>query len=256
MPSLLRSETARLNGAKSRGPTTAAGLEKSSQNAVKHGLTSQSALVLACESRENFDAILNDFMVTYQPENATETDLVEEMVACRWRIRRLWGIETSLLDGEILNRQTHFEGTDRYHLAQAFRYLADDSRSLALAGRYESRLHRIYDHAYATLRDIQRTRVVAIQPEPLSEPLQSASGPEAPAASENESVAKGTQDQMKPSESNVMPSGPSHVLSATPGARPLLTPVWPDVSACRPHGHAQQIDERPDENLTDMQKCA
>src|ERR1022692_4557964 len=155
MPSQLKSDTARRNGAKSKGPTTIAGLEKSSQNATKHGLTSGSAIVLAFEIQAEFDKIWNNFIETYQPANPAEKDLVEEMVAARWRIRRLWTIETLMLDAEIVKQAckstTSHPGV---HLAQAFRTLADDSRSLHLASRYESRLHRIYDHAYATLREL------------------------------------------------------------------------------------------------------
>jgi hypothetical protein len=160
MPSKLRSETARTNGAKSRGPTTPAGLEKSSQNAVTHGLTSESTIVLACESQSRFDGILNEFMVTHQPANAAETDLVEEMVAARWRIRRMWNIETTLMNDEIANQesQSMTDAGNRRYLARAFRTLSDDSRSLALAQRYQTRLHRIFNEAYATLRDLQKIR--------------------------------------------------------------------------------------------------
>ena len=80
MPSKLRSQTARQNGAKSRGPKTPAGKEKSSQSAFKHGLTSQSAIVLARESNEEFKVILHQFLEIHKPANAAEIDLVEEMV--------------------------------------------------------------------------------------------------------------------------------------------------------------------------------
>ena len=88
MPSQLKSETARINGAKSRGPTSVEGREKSSQNDLKHGLTSDSMMVLDCENRDHFDELLNTFLGIYQPANLAEEDLVEEMVAARWRIRR------------------------------------------------------------------------------------------------------------------------------------------------------------------------
>src|SRR5579872_6727536 len=105
MASKLRSETPGINAAKSRGPATPAGLEKSSQNAVTHGLTSEGIIVLDCESQSRFDGILNEFKETYQPANAAELDLVEEMVAARWRIRRMWNIETSLMNEEIENQE-------------------------------------------------------------------------------------------------------------------------------------------------------
>jgi hypothetical protein len=60
------------------------------------------------------------------------------MVAARWRTRRMWAIETGLLNAEILAKID--DPDPNIHLAVAFRTLSDDSGSLALASRYEARL--------------------------------------------------------------------------------------------------------------------
>jgi hypothetical protein len=160
MVSTLKSETARANGAKSRGPTTAEGKEKSSRNAIKHGLTAGNGnILLDCEDPGQFDEILNKLLGIHEPATPAETDLVEEMVAARWRSRRMWTIETGLLNAEILNQQSKTDTPDpNIHLTMAFRSLTDDSRSLVLANRYEARLQRLYDRAYKTLRELQQAR--------------------------------------------------------------------------------------------------
>jgi len=237
MPSKLRSETARLNGAKSQGPKTPEGKEKSSQNAVQHGFTSQSVIVLACESQRQFDEIMNEFKEIHQPANAAELDLVEEMVACRWRIRRLWGIETFLMDAEILNQESQFpnDADNRAYMARAFKSLSDDSRSLALAARYQSRLHRTYNQAYAILRELQQTReskppVSPLQPAdpsgvwpaqpttynppPDLEPADPQPTTHTPPPDLN--AAKGTQDSSNQSEINTMQPQPID-RDTTPG---------------------------------------
>jgi hypothetical protein len=112
MTSELKSATARINGAKSRGPKTPEGLQKSSQNALKHGFTSRSNILLACENGEEFQSNLDGYLAIYQPTNPFEKDLVEEIVATRWRIRRLWAVETSLLNGEILNQESKIGNSD------------------------------------------------------------------------------------------------------------------------------------------------
>src|SRR6266446_3726265 len=109
MPTKLKSETARINGAKSRGPTSPDGLEKSSRNSLRHGLTARNTILLACESQDEFDRMLADYMTTYQPVTAEDTDLVKEMVAARWRIQRFWTIETALVDLEMLQPHPEFD---------------------------------------------------------------------------------------------------------------------------------------------------
>jgi hypothetical protein len=163
MVSNLKSETARANGAKSRGPTTAEGKDKSSRNAVKHGLTAGTGnILLDSEDPDEFQQIFNKLLGIHEPATPAENDLVEEMVAARWRIRRMWTIETNLFNVEILTQQSNpSEGPTPdpgIHLAMAYRALSDGSHSLALASRYEARLQRTFDRAYKTLRELQQAR--------------------------------------------------------------------------------------------------
>src|SRR6266702_297115 len=160
MVSTLKSATARANGAKSRGPTTAEGKEKSSRNSIKHGLTAGNGnILLDCEDPDQLDEVLNKLLGIHEPATPAETDLVEEMFAARWRTRRMWTIETGLLNAEVLTQQSKTDTpAPNIHLTMAFRSLTDDSRSLALANRYEARLQRLYDRAYKTLRELQQAR--------------------------------------------------------------------------------------------------
>src|SRR5689334_20140282 len=97
MSSLRRIEASRANGAKSRGPVTAEGKLRSSQNALKHGLLSND-VVLATESRETFDRLLEALIARFQPADQAEMICVEHMAAAEWRIRRIWAAETADLD--------------------------------------------------------------------------------------------------------------------------------------------------------------
>src|SRR6202011_4130115 len=100
MESQLKSETSRLNGAKSRGPVTPAGREKSSQNALRHGGASSRTIVLPCESPEEYRDLHETYKSTYNPDGAAETTLVAEMADARWRMIRLDDLEADLLIDE------------------------------------------------------------------------------------------------------------------------------------------------------------
>jgi hypothetical protein len=161
MTSDLKSATSRANGAKSHGPITPEGLEKSSRNSLTHGFTSKKTIVLKCESEDEFQEMLGFYANTYRPDSPVERDLVHEMVACRWRMERLRTIETALLDSEMDRELPEGETPEDpgYRLAFAFRRLVDESRAISLASRYESRLHRIHEHSHRMLRELQTSRV-------------------------------------------------------------------------------------------------
>jgi hypothetical protein len=162
MSSQLKSETARANGAKSRGPVTPEGRATSSRNSLRHGFTAAS-VVLPTESQEDFQALLDSYTDQFHPQGGVEMDLVQTMAAARWRLRRISTIETTLLNNEMTSRakecrrELHCPDDDA-RLAWVFRKLADNGQSLALLMRYEGTLNRSYDRAFKQLLLLQSTR--------------------------------------------------------------------------------------------------
>lgn len=80
------------NARKSTGPKTAAGRAASSKNATKHAFFSQELLVRCRnldESPREFDALCRRFHQELQPVGPVEEMLVEQIVATKWRLRRV-----------------------------------------------------------------------------------------------------------------------------------------------------------------------
>src|SRR4051794_24522683 len=100
MPKLTRAESARINGAKSRGPKTPEGRAKSSMNAVSHGITAKT-MILQNENPEEFQKMLKGYSEDLQPATQTEMEQVSKLVAARWRLRRIWRYEDAMLDIEM-----------------------------------------------------------------------------------------------------------------------------------------------------------
>ena len=175
MPTELQSETSRANGAKSKGPITPEGREKSSRNSLKHGYTAVNIYLLDCDDPDEFQKMEDDYAATYQPASRVEQDLVDEMVASSWRLNRIRMIETVLLNTEVYRRPRQKDPSlSSIELADAFRALADDSNALALVLRYQTRLQRTHERCFLILRDVQRERksqaavpaTPSVQPEP------------------------------------------------------------------------------------------
>jgi hypothetical protein len=157
-----RVAASRANGAKSRGPVTAAGKERSSKNALKHGLAS-STIVLTTEDWPNYLKCREAFIQRFQPADDVELDLVEEMVAARWRQQRMWAIESAAIDDELDAQRAEVDQaysaiTPDVRTALAFTKLADESRALALIGRYEARYSRQFHRALKALKELQANR--------------------------------------------------------------------------------------------------
>ena len=87
----------RANSQYSTGPRTEAGKQRSSQNALRHGLTARTA-VLASEDPATYEQHCRQFQNEYQPATQTETQLVQELADTSWRLKRIPILEAALLD--------------------------------------------------------------------------------------------------------------------------------------------------------------
>ena len=196
-----KSATARINGAKSHGPTTPEGLAASSRNALRHGLSASSAStapalpavspVLPTESAADYQTLLNAYLSEFSPQGLLETELVETMAAARWRLRRLSTIETTRLTLEMDRlaeyADRHFKDLQRDptpdgRLALTFNSMANKP-ALNLLLRYEATLTRSYARALKQLQQLQSVRdnkELPNEPKPTPTPLEPALSVTAP----------------------------------------------------------------------------
>src|SRR6266478_5999048 len=115
----------RANAQKSTGPRTEAGKQRSSLNALRHGLTGQT-VVLPTEDHSAYQHHSQSFLEEYQPKGATETQLVQSLIDTSWRTNRIASVETNLFSlglTEMENRihANHPEAETALAMALAFR---------------------------------------------------------------------------------------------------------------------------------------
>jgi hypothetical protein len=138
----------RANSLQSTGPRTDSGKQRSSINALRHGLTAASA-VLPTEDPAAYQRHCRQFFDEYQPATPTETQLVTEIADTAWRLNRIPMLEAALLD-RAANPPTE-------QAAISFD-IVDAHRALATLGLHYQRLSRQLQRTLEALHDIQATR--------------------------------------------------------------------------------------------------
>jgi hypothetical protein len=141
--------TNRANAQHSTGPKTPQGKAASSQNAAKHHLTSKQ-VVIPGEDPAAFDAHRADLIASLKPANAVESELVEELAANSWRLKRAHRIETAVL-AEIV------AGSPDPDAAIAKSFL-ERPKELDRLVRYMTSIERAYWRVFNKLETIQRER--------------------------------------------------------------------------------------------------
>ncbi|MBL8239026.1 MAG: hypothetical protein JNM66_16505 [Bryobacterales bacterium] len=86
---LTRSEQARINGAKSRGPKTPEGLERARTASIIHGLYTQDPTLSATFNEVAYEELRAQYQSVWNPSNRYIADKVDDLVAIRWELNRL-----------------------------------------------------------------------------------------------------------------------------------------------------------------------
>ena len=206
-----RIEANRRNAQKSTGPRTLEGKARSSQNATTHGLSSLKGtpLNLGCllqiEDQAQFQGVLDEYLITYQPQERDELDLLTEAVFAKWRQQRLWLAETAQLEVAIAQNERDLQialptATAAAHLANGF---AKSEQLLKLYLRYDAQLHRHYRNCLRELRELQALRL----PDPHApiEPKPPAPEPEIQSPAEPAAAPAPTENLTEPNEPKLTP---------------------------------------------------
>jgi len=143
-----RAAVNRANAQHSTGPRTEAGKQRSSLNAIRHGLTAQT-VVLPSEDPAAYESHRRQFLAEYQPATPTETQLVQELIDTSWRLNRIPLLEADLL-ARAANPPTEQAAID-FDIVDAHRLIA----GINLQG---TRLSRQFQKALDKLRQIQAER--------------------------------------------------------------------------------------------------
>ena len=176
-----RSEQARINGSKSKGPVSIEGKEASSRNALKHGFAAAINVVINIEDKPAWERHLEGYRASFKPQCYVEETMVDQLASINWRQSRLVALETALIDAQLSVqsasiRQIHPRSADDpyFHLVQAWQALAReperqnepkdptqppngyDINSIELVRRYLVSLDRQYRNVLLNLRQYRK----------------------------------------------------------------------------------------------------
>ncbi len=154
-----RSQINRANSKHSTGPKTAQGKKQSSLNALRHGLTGQ-IVVMPTEDLEAYKLHVEAYTEEYDPQGATEDDLVQSLADTAWRLNRVAALETNLLSLGIASDLSPVTNAppqvrDAFAIVAA---LESQSKALSNLSMHSQRLSRQFERTVTQLRDLQATR--------------------------------------------------------------------------------------------------
>jgi len=114
LPRNSRADQARLNGARSKGPVTDAGKERSRKARIIHGRYARSeekgiSILLLNECPEQYELFRQGWLARLAPRTVAEHELVDSFAANEWRLIRAQAAETALLNNEIRATKTQVE---------------------------------------------------------------------------------------------------------------------------------------------------
>jgi hypothetical protein len=149
----------RENAQKSTGPKTEAGKQKSSLNALRHGLTGQT-VVLPSEDLAAYERFTQNFHDDFKPSGALEIQLVQSLASQAWRLNRAEALETNLLTlGLHRHAESFVTENAQVHDALAIAAaLGEQTKALSTLSLHQNRIARTFERTLKQLREIQAER--------------------------------------------------------------------------------------------------
>lgn len=92
------------NALRSTGPRTPSGKNRSAVNSLKHGILSREVL-LPFEDKQLFESFRNAMIDYTEPVGELEFLLTDKVIACAWRLHRVYRIEAGVFIERIENRR-------------------------------------------------------------------------------------------------------------------------------------------------------
>ena len=146
--SALQIETNRANAQHSTGPRTDDGKQRSSLNAVRHGLTGQT-IVMPHEDMQAYLAHCQNYLQEWKPAGTTESHILQSIADSQWRLHRAHAhqLTTDAMDPEQLGNDPALAEIER-------------SKALDRISRYASRIQRDLQAFIKLLQNLQSERRV------------------------------------------------------------------------------------------------
>jgi hypothetical protein len=147
-----RAQINRANAQHSTGPRTDAGKQKSSLNALRHGLTGQ-IVVIPGEDLAAYQQHLKSFTDDLQPVGAIESNLVQALADCSWRMNRVAAFENNVQAQAVPSGDDPISGGISVGAA-----LESMSKTLSNLSLHTQRLSRQFERTVNQLRELQKIR--------------------------------------------------------------------------------------------------
>ncbi len=149
-----RAAASRKNGARSRGPKSAEGKQRSSRNALKHGLCARKHVVVEGERPDAFAAFEAALVDDLAPEGALQMLLAGRIARAAWRLERAERIEAELFAREMEGLfGTGDLGAD---LGLALIRDCNGARAFETLLRYRGAAQAEFSRSLRLLRELQR----------------------------------------------------------------------------------------------------
>jgi hypothetical protein len=153
-----RTQINQANAQHSTGPKTVEGKQKSSLNALRHGLTGQ-IVVMPAEDLAAYQRHLKSFTDELKPNGIIEANLVQALADTSWRLNRVAALETNLLTLGITTGNSFTDAPQEIQDAMSIvSALESQSKALSNLSLHSQRLSRQFERTAAEFRELQKAR--------------------------------------------------------------------------------------------------